>query len=151
MADGLDLVVHALDGSVREADLSPGKNSIQVGAQHLCEALERLQLGAHSEFIHLRRCCSARQGCLYSQNSWKASFRYQARTSGVFQRTNVDSRSFWAWLRFQGFFSSSQRVPLTVTFSWEVSWRHSWRRTPCRTEEAVKRVAEAFLTAVSPV
>src|SRR5262252_1818677 len=59
-----------------------------------------------AEFIHLRRCCAARQGCLYSQNSWKASFRYQARTSGVFQRTNVDSRSFWAWLRFQGFFSS---------------------------------------------
>src|SRR5215510_7655178 len=47
MADGLDLVVHALDGSVREADLGPGKNSIQVGAQHLCEFLERLQLGAH--------------------------------------------------------------------------------------------------------
>src|SRR5262249_34034346 len=43
MANGLDLVVHALDGSVGEADLGPGKNSIQVGAQHLCEFLERLQ------------------------------------------------------------------------------------------------------------
>jgi hypothetical protein len=47
MADGLDLVVHALDGSVGEAGFGPGKNSIQVGAQHLREFLERLQLGSH--------------------------------------------------------------------------------------------------------
>ena len=33
MADGVDLVVHALDGSVGEADFGPGKNSIQVRAR----------------------------------------------------------------------------------------------------------------------
>src|SRR6266446_10258194 len=35
-------------GSVGETDFGPGKNSLQVRAQHLCEFLERLQLGAHS-------------------------------------------------------------------------------------------------------
>src|SRR6266567_6618300 len=82
-----------------------------------------------AEFIHLRRCCSARRGCLYSQNSWKASFKYHARTSGEFHWTNVESRSFCSGLRFHGFFSSSQRVPLTVTFSLDVSRRHNSRRT----------------------
>src|SRR3989441_1519779 len=81
-----------------------------------------------AEFIHLRRCCSARHGCLWTQNSWKDSFRYQARTSGAFQRTNVESRSFCPSFRFHGFFSSNQRVPLKVTLCLEVSWRHSSRR-----------------------
>jgi hypothetical protein len=47
-----------------------------------------------AEFIHLSRCCLARHGCVYVQNSWKDSFRYQARTNGEFQRTSVESRSF---------------------------------------------------------
>src|SRR5262245_10285278 len=70
-----------------------------------------------AELIHLVRCCSARHGCLKVQNNWKASFKYQARTSGVFHWTNVESRSFWLLLRFHGFFSNSQRVPLKVVLS----------------------------------
>src|SRR5215471_3745828 len=81
-----------------------------------------------AELIHLSRCCLARHGCLYPQNSWKDSFKYQARTRGEFHRTSVESRSFWSLVRFQGFFSSSQRVPLTSTFSLELSWRQSSRR-----------------------
>src|SRR5262249_21231352 len=64
MADGLDLVVHALDGSVREADLGPGKNSIQVGAQHLCECLERLQLRAHCRVHPLSQMLCGTPGLL---------------------------------------------------------------------------------------
>ena len=47
MADGLDLVIHPLDGSIRESDCGPGKDSIQVGAQHPREFLKRLQFGSH--------------------------------------------------------------------------------------------------------
>jgi hypothetical protein len=65
-----------------------------------------------AESIHLSRCGFARHGCLYVQNSWNDSFKYQALTSGEFHRTSVESRSFWPLFRFQGFFSSSQRVPL---------------------------------------
>jgi hypothetical protein len=34
MADQLDLVVHALDGSVGEAHASPGQDSLQMRPQH---------------------------------------------------------------------------------------------------------------------
>src|SRR5215831_20757301 len=79
-------------------------------------------------FIHLSRCCLARHGCLYVQKSWNDSFKYQARTRGEFQRTSVESRSFWPLLRFHGFFNSSQRVPLKLTLSLVVSCRNKSRR-----------------------
>ena len=47
MADGLNLVVHSLDCSVRKPDLSPGEDSIEMAPQHTREFLERLQLRAH--------------------------------------------------------------------------------------------------------
>lgn len=69
-----------------------------------------------TERIHFSRKSCARWGSLYPQNNWKASLRYQAPTSGVFHRTWVERRSFCLSFRFQGFFSSYQRVPLIATF-----------------------------------
>src|ERR1039458_8651915 len=48
---------------------------------------------------------------------------------GVFQRTNVERRSFWSPVRFQGFFSSNQRLRLKGTFSFALRRRISLRRT----------------------
>src|SRR5262245_10285279 len=47
MANGLDLVVHAFDGSVGNASLGPGEDAVEVAPQHLCEFLERLQFRPH--------------------------------------------------------------------------------------------------------
>ena len=47
VTDRLDLVVHALNRCVGDADRGPGKNPIKMGAQHLGELLESLQLRAH--------------------------------------------------------------------------------------------------------
>ena len=65
----------------------------------------------------MSRCCLARHGCLYAQKSWKDSFKYQERTSGEFQRTSVESRSFWRLSRFHASFSKSQRVPLKPAYA----------------------------------
>ena len=83
-----------------------------------------------AEFIHLSRCRFARHGCLQVQNSWKDSFKHQARTSGVFQRTSVESRSLCWLFRFQGFFDSSQRVPLKVTLRFLDSALHKHDQGP---------------------
>lgn len=40
VADGLDLVVHSLDGAVAQADSRPGKDPVQVGALS-CSSAER--------------------------------------------------------------------------------------------------------------
>lgn len=43
MTDGFDLIVHSFDGAVREAQLGPGKDSMEVGAEEAHEFLEWLQ------------------------------------------------------------------------------------------------------------
>ena len=60
----LILLVHAFDGPIRNPDLGPGKDTVEVAAQHLREFLEGFQLDRIAELIHLVRCCWARQGCL---------------------------------------------------------------------------------------
>jgi hypothetical protein len=46
--DRLDLVIHALNGSVGKPGFYPGEDSIQVRPEHSHQFLERLQLRPHT-------------------------------------------------------------------------------------------------------
>ena len=55
-----------------------------------------------AELIHLIEQMLPGTPLRVNQNSWKDSFKYQARTSGVIQPLSVESRSFWLLFRFHG-------------------------------------------------
>ena len=64
MSDGLDLVVHSLDGAVGETVVGPRQNPGEMPAEHAHEFLERLQPGAHRRTHPFRQVVPARLGCL---------------------------------------------------------------------------------------
>ena len=47
MVDGLDLVVHALNGSVRKARFVPGEDPVQARSEHFHEFLKWFQPRSH--------------------------------------------------------------------------------------------------------
>ena len=72
----------------------PGEDSIEVRAEHAHEFLERLQLRPHGRVHPLEEVLLGAPWLRLDPEQLDASLRYQARTSGVFQRTSVESRSF---------------------------------------------------------